>query len=84
MTTPASDSNASLSDALKNFYTQFDVQNDVMVRKTTPPHNDQVLYLITAEVKKTLHRVNPRKAYCPDNIHINMSLSVSCQNNTEP
>ncbi|CAI5660864.1 unnamed protein product [Oreochromis niloticus] len=56
------------SDALNNFYARFDRQNDVAARKSTPPPNDQVLCLTTAEVRKTLRRVNPRKAAGPDNI----------------
>ncbi|MFY0383420.1 RNA-directed DNA polymerase, partial [Bacillus sp. YIM B13582] len=37
-------------------------------RKTIPPPTDQVLCLTTAEVRKTLCRVNPRKSAGPDNI----------------
>ncbi|KAF7697681.1 hypothetical protein HF521_004191 [Silurus meridionalis] len=44
------------------------VQNNVVARKTTPPPTDQVLCLTTAEVRKTLCRVNPRKSAGPDNI----------------
>ncbi|KAK3575550.1 hypothetical protein QTP86_029468 [Hemibagrus guttatus] len=36
--------------------------------KTIPPPEDQVLCLTTADVRKTLCRVNPRKAAGPDNI----------------
>ena len=39
-----------------------------MVRKDTPPLNDQVLYLSTADVRKTLLKVNQRKAAGPDQI----------------
>ena len=39
-----------------------------MARKNTPPPNDLVLCLSTAEVRKTLLRVNPRKAAGPDGI----------------
>ncbi|MCI4376387.1 hypothetical protein PGIGA_G00187890 [Pangasianodon gigas] len=67
-TSPACDSDASLPDALNNFYARFEAQNGVMARKTTPPPNDQVLCLTTADVRKTLHRVNPQKAAGPDNI----------------
>ncbi|KAK3539269.1 hypothetical protein QTP86_032717 [Hemibagrus guttatus] len=56
------------SDALNSFYVQFEAWNDVIVRKTIPPPEDQVLCLTTADVRKTLHRVNPRKAAGPDNI----------------
>uniref|UniRef100_A0A1A8GH13 Reverse transcriptase domain-containing protein n=1 Tax=Nothobranchius korthausae TaxID=1143690 RepID=A0A1A8GH13_9TELE len=67
-TTPACDGDGSLPDALNNFYARFDRQNDVVARKSIPPPNDQVLCLTTAEVRKTLSRVNPRKAAGPDNI----------------
>ncbi|KAK3554826.1 hypothetical protein QTP70_034849 [Hemibagrus guttatus] len=41
-TTPsACDSDASLPDALNNFYTRFEAQNNVAARKTIPPPNDQ-------------------------------------------
>ncbi|GAA6106506.1 piezo-type mechanosensitive ion channel component 1-like, partial [Tachysurus ichikawai] len=61
---PACYSDASLPDALNDFYTRFDVQNNVAARKTIPPPDDQVLCLSTADVC----RVNPRKASGPDNI----------------
>ncbi|KAK3506468.1 hypothetical protein QTP70_001152 [Hemibagrus guttatus] len=65
---PACDSDASLLDALNSFYSRFEAQNDVTVRKTIPPQEDQVLCLTTADVRKTLFRVNPRKVAGPDNI----------------
>ncbi|XP_053364062.1 uncharacterized protein LOC128533829 [Clarias gariepinus] len=67
-TSPACDGDGSLPDALNNFYAWFDRQNGTAARKTAPPPNDQVLCLTTADVRKTLHRVNPRKAAGPDNI----------------
>ncbi|KAI4883753.1 hypothetical protein NFI96_007668 [Prochilodus magdalenae] len=65
---PACDSDASLPDALNHFYTRFETQNGVSARKTTPPPDDQVLCLTAADVRKTLRRLNPRKAAGPDNI----------------
>ncbi|KAK3567264.1 hypothetical protein QTP86_015709, partial [Hemibagrus guttatus] len=62
------DSDASLPDALNDFYAWFEAQNNVVVRKTIPPPNDQVLCLSTADVKRTLCRVNPWKSAGPDNI----------------
>ncbi|KAK3534564.1 hypothetical protein QTP86_016659, partial [Hemibagrus guttatus] len=59
---------ASLPDALNSFYAQFEAENDVTARKTIPPPEDQVLCLTMADVRKTLCRVNPRKAAGPDNI----------------
>ncbi|KAI4879830.1 hypothetical protein NFI96_002171 [Prochilodus magdalenae] len=65
---PACDSDASLPDALNHFYARFETQNGVAARKTTPPSDDQVLCLTAADVRKTLRRLNPRKAAGPDNI----------------
>ncbi|KAI4879702.1 hypothetical protein NFI96_007538, partial [Prochilodus magdalenae] len=65
---PACDSDASLPDALNHFYARFETQNSMTARKTTPPPDDQVLCLTEADVRKTLRRVNPRKAAGPDNI----------------
>ncbi|GAA6109013.1 uncharacterized protein LOC113663549 isoform X1, partial [Tachysurus ichikawai] len=65
---PACDSDASLPDALNDFYARFEVQNKVTARKTIPPTDDQVLCLSTADVRRSLCRVNPRKAAGPDNI----------------
>ncbi|KAK3554578.1 hypothetical protein QTP70_025534, partial [Hemibagrus guttatus] len=42
--------------------------NDVTVRKTICPPEDQVFCLTMVDVRKTLRRVNPRKAAGPDNI----------------
>ncbi|KAK3510966.1 hypothetical protein QTP70_027795 [Hemibagrus guttatus] len=68
-TTPsACDIDASLPDALNDFYTRFEAQNNVAARKTIFPPNDQVLCLSMADVKRTLCRVNPRKSAGPDNI----------------
>ncbi|KAK3556436.1 hypothetical protein QTP70_008279 [Hemibagrus guttatus] len=69
-TTPsACDSDASLQDVLNDFYTRFEAQNKVAARKTIPPPNDQVLCVSTADVRRTLWRVNPQKSAEPDNIH---------------
>ncbi|KAK3521675.1 hypothetical protein QTP70_015591 [Hemibagrus guttatus] len=65
---PACDSDASLPDALNSFYARFEAQNDVTTKKTIPPPEDQVLCLTTADMRKTLCRVNPQKAAGPDNI----------------
>ncbi|KAK3573214.1 hypothetical protein QTP86_015131, partial [Hemibagrus guttatus] len=43
-------------------------KNDVTARKAIPPPEDQVLCLTTADVRKTLCRVSPRKSAGPDNI----------------
>ncbi|KAK3507180.1 hypothetical protein QTP70_009516 [Hemibagrus guttatus] len=68
-TTPsACDSDISLPDALNDFYARFEAQNNIATKKTIPPLSDQVLCLSTADVKRTLCRVNPRKSAGPDNI----------------
>ncbi|KAI4880495.1 hypothetical protein NFI96_000640, partial [Prochilodus magdalenae] len=53
-----------VKDALNHFYARF----GMATRKTTPPSDDQVLCLTAADVRKTLRRVDPRKATGPDNI----------------
>ncbi|KAK3529161.1 hypothetical protein QTP70_018114, partial [Hemibagrus guttatus] len=63
---PACDRDASLPDALNNFYARFEAQNGMTARKTIPPPEDQVLCLTTANVRNTLCRVNPWKAAGPD------------------
>ncbi|KAK3552750.1 hypothetical protein QTP86_022157, partial [Hemibagrus guttatus] len=68
-TTPsACDSDSSLPDTLNDFYDRFEAQNNVVARKPIPPPNDQVLCLSTADVRRTLCRVNSRKSAGPDNI----------------
>ncbi|KAI5085387.1 hypothetical protein C0J45_23135, partial [Silurus meridionalis] len=54
-TSPACDHDASLPDALNDFYTRFEVQNSVNAKKTTPLLTDRVL-------------CPPRKSAGPDNI----------------
>ncbi|KAI5620655.1 gastrula zinc finger protein XlCGF28.1-like [Silurus asotus] len=48
-TSPACDRDTSLPDALNDFYARFEVQNNVVARKTIPPSTDQVLCITTAE-----------------------------------
>ncbi|KAK3555584.1 hypothetical protein QTP86_022977 [Hemibagrus guttatus] len=67
-TSPACDNDSSLPDMLNDFYARFEAQNNVTARKTIPALNYQVLCLSMADVKRTLYRVNPRKAGGPDNI----------------
>ncbi|KAK1796807.1 hypothetical protein P4O66_000875 [Electrophorus voltai] len=67
-TSPSCDSDASLPDALNDFYARFEAQNNVAAEKSIPPQNDQVLCLTAADVRRTLRGVNPRKAAGPDNI----------------
>ncbi len=44
------------------------LQNDTPAQKLPAPPNDQALCLSAADVRKTLSRINPRKAAGPDNI----------------
>ncbi|KAL0153065.1 hypothetical protein M9458_051664 [Cirrhinus mrigala] len=64
----ACDDDTSLPDALNEFYARFEMQNDTPAQKLPTPPNNQVLCLSPADVRKTLSRVNPRKAAGPDNI----------------
>ncbi len=64
----ASHDDTSLPDALNHFYSRFEIQNDTPAQKLLPSPNDQVLCLSPADVRKTLSRINPRKAAGPDNI----------------
>ncbi|KAK3506713.1 hypothetical protein QTP70_016250 [Hemibagrus guttatus] len=57
-----------VKDVLNSFYTRFEARNDTTVRKTIPPPENQVLCLTTADMRKTLRRINPRKAAGPDNV----------------
>ncbi|KAK3538654.1 hypothetical protein QTP86_010983 [Hemibagrus guttatus] len=57
-----------LPDVLNDFYARFEAQNNIAARKTIPPPNDQVLCLSTADVGRTLCRVNPRRSAGPNNI----------------
>ncbi|KAL0159079.1 hypothetical protein M9458_047155, partial [Cirrhinus mrigala] len=62
------DDDTSLPDALNHFYSRFEIQNNTPAQKLLTSPNDQVLCLSPADVRKTLSRINPRKAAGPDNI----------------
>ncbi len=64
----ACDDDPSLPDTFNYFYSWFEMQNDTPAQKLPTPPNDQVLCLSAADVRKTLSRINPRKAAGPDNI----------------
>ncbi|KAI5090393.1 gastrula zinc finger protein XlCGF28.1-like [Silurus meridionalis] len=74
-TSPACDCDPSLPDALNDFYARFEVQNNVVVRKTIPPPTDQVLCLTTAENDKSAYREEVQRltAWCGAN---NLSVNV--------
>ncbi|XP_049331041.1 probable RNA-directed DNA polymerase from transposon BS [Astyanax mexicanus] len=65
---PSCERDASLPDALNNFYARFEAQNNTLLRKTMPKPDEQVLCLTAVDVRNTLRRVNPRKAAGPDSI----------------
>ncbi len=64
----ACDDDPSLPDTLNHFYSWFEMQNDTPAQKLPTPPNDQALCLSAADIRKTLSRINPRKAAGPDNI----------------
>ncbi len=64
----ACDDDTSLPDALNHFYSRFEMQNNTSAQKLPTPPSDQALCLSPADVRKTLSRINPRKAAGPDNI----------------
>ncbi len=64
----ACDDDPSLPDTLNHFYSRFEMQNDTPAQKLPTPPKDQALCLSAADVRKTLSRINPRKAAGPDNI----------------
>ncbi len=55
-------------DTLNHFSSRFEMQNDTPAQKLpTPPNGPGALFVCT-DVRKTLSRINPRKAAGPDNI----------------
>ncbi|KAI3353957.1 hypothetical protein L3Q82_018450 [Scortum barcoo] len=59
---------STLPDALNNFYARFDDPNTSPSIRFTPPPGEEPLRVTAAEVRRTLQRINPRKAAGPDNI----------------
>ncbi|KAI5610007.1 gastrula zinc finger protein XlCGF28.1-like [Silurus asotus] len=57
-TSPACDRDASLPDALNDFYARFEVQNNVVARKTIPPPSDQTTTIIPVPKKSTVSCLN--------------------------
>ncbi|MCI4374997.1 hypothetical protein PGIGA_G00103990 [Pangasianodon gigas] len=73
------DGDASLPDALNDFYTRFEAQNNMPAGKTTPTPTDQALCLSAVDIRKTLSRINPRKAAGPDSIPVHVPRECSDQ-----
>ncbi len=74
----ACDDDPSLPDTLNHFYSRFEMQNDTPAQKLPTPPNDQALCLSAADVRKTLSRINPRKAAGPDNIPGRVLKGLCC------
>ncbi len=53
---------------LNAFFARFEAQNSTTAQKTPPPPNDQVMTLSPDSVRRSLSRINARKAPGPDNI----------------
>ncbi len=57
-----------LLNELNAFFARFEAQNSTTAQKTPPPPGDQVMMLSSDSVRRSLSRINARKAPGPDNI----------------
>ncbi len=64
----ACDSTIPLLNELNAFFARFEAQNSTTAQKTPPPPGDQVMTLSSDSVRRSLSRINARKAPGPDNI----------------
>ncbi len=62
------DSTIPLLNELNAFFARFEAQNSTTAQKAPPPPGDQVMTLSTDSVRRSLSRINARKAPGPDNI----------------
>ncbi len=62
------DSTIPLLNELNAFFAHFEAQNSTTAQKTPPPPGDQVMTLFPDSVRRSLSRINARKAPGPDNI----------------
>ncbi len=62
------DSTIPLLNELNTFFARFEAQNSTTAQKTPPPPSDQVMTLSPDSVRRSLSRINARKAPGPDNI----------------
>ncbi len=62
------DNTIPLLNELNAFFTCFEAQNSTTAQKTPPPPGDQVMTLSPDSVRRSLSRINARKAPGPDNI----------------
>uniref|UniRef100_A0A3B5PZ90 Reverse transcriptase domain-containing protein n=1 Tax=Xiphophorus maculatus TaxID=8083 RepID=A0A3B5PZ90_XIPMA len=65
---PVGEVDADFLNGLNNFFGRLEALNSTPAKKTVPHQEEDPLCLDTADVLKTLKRVNPRKAPGPDNI----------------
>lgn len=68
VTTQVNNNDAHLPDKLNNFYARFEAMNNMQAHKSIPTPEEQALRLDPADMRRTLSRVDPRKAAGPDNI----------------
>ncbi|KAI3371340.1 hypothetical protein L3Q82_023546, partial [Scortum barcoo] len=62
------DSSTPLLNELNDFFARFEAHNSTPAQKSPPPPGEQVLTLSPDSVRRTLGRINARKASGPDNI----------------
>ncbi len=62
------DSTIPLLNELNAFFARFEAQNSTTAQKAPPPPSDQVMMLSPDSVRRSLSRINARKAPGPDNI----------------
>ncbi len=62
------DSTIPLLNELNAFFARFEAQNSTTAQKTPPPPGDQMMTLSPHSVRRSLSRINARKAPGPDNI----------------
>ncbi len=62
------DSTIPLLNELNAFFARFEAQNITTAQKAPPPPGDQVMMLSPDSVRRSLSRINARKAPGPDNI----------------
>ncbi len=62
------DSTIPLLNELNAFFARFEAQNSTTAQKTPPPPGDQVMMLSPDSVRRSISRINARKAPGPDNI----------------
>ncbi len=62
------DSTIPLLNELNAFFARFEAQNSTTAQKSPPPPGDQVMTLSPNSVRRSLSRINARKAPGPDNI----------------